>query len=235
MGIHRARAREEQTQEPPHLGKAFRPYRLGSAAKRGRTVELCLVAGIAALMSTGCAGAAAPGAGINPSQMTLTSPAFQHGAPIPHRFSAYGENVSPALNWSNLPAGTRSLALIMEDPDAPTERPFVHWVVYNIQASEEGLPEISSPTRPVLDAAATIRGARQGPTDVPETLEDFPRIGYFGPHPPLGPPHNYHFRLYALSSEPTLPAGLTASELREAMAGNILGEALLIGTYQATR
>lgn len=173
-----------------------------------------LVAGAAPLV------AQAPGSG----EIVLTSSAFEAGAPIPLRHSAYGENVSPAFSWSNLPEGTRSLALILDDPDAPTPEPFVHWVIYNIPASATGLPE-GLPTDATLSDPP---GAHQGPTGLN-------RPGYFGPRPPAGPVHNYQFTLYALSIEPNLPEGLGASELRAAIDGAILGQTTLIGTYQATQ
>lgn len=166
-------------------------------------------------------GAAAPAGGV----LTLTSTAFQEGTPIPLRNSAYGDNVSPAFSWSNVPAGTRSFALVLDDPDAGTS-PFVHWVIYNIPGSARGLPE-GLPTDAALTAPAQVAGARQGVTGLRRT-------GYFGPRPPAGPVHRYNFRLYALSSEPNLPEGLTRDTLMEAIADDILGQTTLMGTYQQT-
>jgi Raf kinase inhibitor-like YbhB/YbcL family protein len=176
------------------------------------------------LLGAGCAPGPAPAGGSGSGDIVLTSSAFGAGTPIPLRHSAYGENVSPALNWSNLPTGTRSLALILDDPDAPTPEPFVHWVIYNIPASATGLPE----GLPTDAALSNPQGADQGPSGLQ-------RPGYFGPRPPAGPVHNYRFNLYALSSEPNLPEGLGAAALREAISGDILGEVTLVGTYQATQ
>ncbi|MQA89827.1 MAG: YbhB/YbcL family Raf kinase inhibitor-like protein [Gemmatimonas sp.] len=167
------------------------------------------------------AGAGAPAS----AQIVLESSAFDAGEPIPLLHSAYGDNVSPALSWSNLPDGALSLALILDDPDAPTPEPFVHWVIYNIPASATGLPEGLPADETLADESVT--GATQGPSGLD-------RPGYFGPRPPAGPVHNYNFRLYALSSEPNLDGGLSADELREAISDDILGEATLIGTYQAS-
>lgn len=160
------------------------------------------------------------------SQMSLTSSAFEDGAPIPLRNSAYGENISPALSWSGVPAGTRSFALVLDDPDAPLPGGFVHWVVYNIPGSASRLPE-GLPADALLSAPVELEGTRQGITGLR-------RPGYFGPRPPAGNPHHYNFRLYALSSEPELAEGLTRDQLMDAINENILGEARLIGTYQTT-
>ncbi|MEX2583563.1 MAG: YbhB/YbcL family Raf kinase inhibitor-like protein [Gemmatimonadota bacterium] len=186
-----------------------------------------LVTAVALVGTVGCATGATSTAGAPAGTLMLTTPAFAAGEAIPLRFSAYGENVSPELNWSNLPAGTRSLALILDDPDAPTPEPFVHWVVYNIPASATGLPE-GLPTDARLATPADVAGAIQGPTGLG-------RPGYFGPRPPAGPVHNYNFRLYALRSEPNLPEGLGPDDLRDAISDDILGQATLVGTYQATQ
>jgi len=202
-----------------------------------RTSSGTLTAAVLLLLGAGCDPASPPveespplgaSTGVQepdpePAAIALTSSAFEPGAAIPLRHSAYGENVSPALGWSNLPEGTQSIALILDDPDAPTPEPFVHWVIYNIPASAAGLPE-GLPTEPTL---SDPEGAHQGPTGLQ-------RPGYFGPRPPAGPVHNYHFRLFALSLPPNLPEGLGAAELRDAISGSVLGEATLIGTYQAT-
>lgn len=143
--------------------------------------------------------------------MTLTSPAFAAGAAIPERFTCEGEDVSPALAWSGAPEGTRSFALICDDPDAPG-RTWVHWVVWDIAAETTSLPE-------------GFDGARQG-------LNDFRRTGYGGPCPPPGAPHRYFFKLYALDAALDLPARATKADLERALRGHVRAEAQLMGTYR---
>jgi Raf kinase inhibitor-like YbhB/YbcL family protein len=148
----------------------------------------------------------------------LTSSAFTEGAPIPAKYTCDGEDVSPPLKWSNLPQGTKSVALICDDPDAPLGT-WVHWVVYGIPATVTELPE-------GVPAVETIpNGARQG-------TNDFKRVGYGGPCPPKGRPHRYVFQLYALDAELQLSPGATKKDLVNAMKGHILAEGRLIGTYE---
>jgi Raf kinase inhibitor-like YbhB/YbcL family protein/uncharacterized protein (TIGR00297 family) len=148
----------------------------------------------------------------------ISSPSFDEGGTIPTRYTCDGENHSPALTWSDLPAGTRSLALIAEDPDAPSGV-FTHWVLYNLPPTLASLPEGLAKT-----VALTGVGT-QGENS-------FHRTGYDGPCPPPGAPHRYYFRLYALDSAPTLPAGMTAASLRsKAIQGHTLGEAEWVGRY----
>ncbi len=150
--------------------------------------------------------------------MIISSPSFKDGQPIPVKFSCLGENVSPALAWSGLPSGTKSLALITEDPDAPSGT-FTHWVIYNMPATLTGLPEKVTPT-PVVNGIGT-----QGNTS-------FNRTGYGGPCPPAGKPHRYFFKLFALDLDPQLPAGLTSAALQRSMQGHILAQAQWMGTFQ---
>ena len=118
----------------------------------------------------------------------VTSEAFAAEEMIPSKFTADGQNVSPKLQWGELPAGTRELALIVDDPDAPREQPFVHWVMYKIPPDADGLPE-HLPNQTQLDSPP---GAVQG-------KNSFGKIGYGGPAPPSGHgTHHYHFQLYAL-------------------------------------
>lgn len=153
--------------------------------------------------------------------MTITSPAFPHQGPIPKAHTCDGSNVSPALAWSAVPAGTKSLALIVDDPDAPDPKApkmtWVHWVLYNIPADSAGLGHGAS-TGPL-------------PTGTGEGLNDWRRTGYGGPCPPIGR-HRYFFTLYALGT--TLPNlnHPTKKQLLTAMEGHILARAELIGTYQ---
>ncbi len=152
--------------------------------------------------------------------MELKSAAFQPGAVIPAKYTCDGEDISPPLNWSDPPAGTKSLALISDDPDAPVGT-WVHWVIWNIPANARALEE-NLPKAPSL-----ANGAKQGTTD-------FRRIGYGGPCPPSGT-HRYFFKLYALDTTLNLPASTTKKDLEKAMDGHILAQAELIGKYQRRR
>ena len=149
--------------------------------------------------------------------MELKSTAFEPGGLIPAKYTCDGQDMSPPLTWSDPPAGTKSLALISDDPDAPVGT-WVHWVIWNIPADarafEENLPK----------AASLSNGARQGTTD-------FRRIGYGGPCPPSGT-HRYFFKLYALGTTLNLPASTTKKDLEQAMHGHILAQAELIGKYR---
>ena len=147
---------------------------------------------------------------------TLTSAAFQEGGAIPSRYTCDGEDLSPPLAWSEPPAGTRSVALISDDPDAPGKT-WVHWVLYHLPPTSQGLPE-GLPT-----AAQLPDGARQGTTD-------FGRSGYGGPCPPSGT-HRYVFTLYALETMLSLPPGATKRKVEGAMKGHVLAQATLMGTY----
>src|SRR5919199_74228 len=144
----------------------------------------------------------------------VSSPAFEPGGAIPQKYTGEGQNISPPLRWSEPPEGTRELALICDDPDAPRPTPFVHWVVYKIPANLRGFLEGST------------QGAVEGPNDAGRT-------GYSGPMPPVrGGVHHYHFRVYALDAELEAAANLTKDQLLEAMEGHILDEGELIGTYE---
>jgi Raf kinase inhibitor-like YbhB/YbcL family protein len=147
----------------------------------------------------------------------LTSTAFQKGEAIPKPYTGDGVDQSPALRWSEPPPGTKSLALICDDPDAPRGT-WVHWVLFNLPPQTRDLEE-SVPTTATLPS-----GAKQG-------KNDFGNIGYGGPAPPKGKPHHYFFKLYALSVSLDLPAGATKAELEKAMKGHILAEGELMGTY----
>jgi Raf kinase inhibitor-like YbhB/YbcL family protein len=156
--------------------------------------------------------------------LTVSSSAFKDGQPIPEEYTAYGKGRSIPLSWSNLPSGARSIAIIMDDPDAGTPRPFVHWVIYNILAGTKSL-ETGLPTKPRLDAP---KGALQGSNSKSST-------GYFGPRPPKGdPPHHYHIKVFALDQELKIEPGSDADTLLKAMSGHVLGRGQLIGTVQKT-
>lgn len=147
----------------------------------------------------------------------ITSDAFQNGEPIPRRHTCDGEDLSPPLRWTGVPEGTQSLVLIADDPDAPAGT-WVHWVLFNIPPEMEGLPEGVPPTETFDD------GRRHGTTD-------FRRPGYGGPCPPPGRPHRYFFRLYALDSRLDLPPGARRAQVDQAMAGHVLDQGELMGTY----
>ena len=142
---------------------------------------------------------------------TLTSPAFSEGKPIPARYTADGDNISPPLAIGGVPPGTKSLAMIMDDPDAPMGT-WVHWVVWNIPSAADQFPEDAAPA-----------GAVEG-------RNSWGRTGYGGPSPPLGT-HRYFFKLYALDIPLALPETTDKKGLLAAVEGHVLGRAQLTGTY----
>ena len=153
--------------------------------------------------------------------LTLSSPAFKPGAAMPSRYTCEGEDISPPLAWDGVPAGTKSLALIIDDPDAPDpkapKRVWVHWVLYNIPGTASSLAE----------------GARAGtlPKGTQEGVNDWKRAGYGGPCPPIGR-HRYFHKLYALDTKlPSLERS-SKTAVEAAMQGHALAEAQLVGTYQ---
>ena len=152
--------------------------------------------------------------------LSLTSSAFTPGAAIPSRYTCEGQNISPPLAWDGVPAGTKSLALIIDDPDAPDpkapKRVWVHWILYNLPTDSRGLAENAG-------RAGLPAGASQGLTDAKQT-------SYGGPCPPIGR-HRYFHKLYALDSALDLKQA-TKTELEAAMKGHVLAQAELIGTYQ---
>ncbi|MBE9126543.1 MULTISPECIES: YbhB/YbcL family Raf kinase inhibitor-like protein [unclassified Coleofasciculus] len=178
------------------------------------------VLGLAALFLVSCSSASnsSTQAETTPAQetMNLESPAFDTNEMIPSQYTCDGEDISPALNWDAPPTGTQSLALIVDDPDAPN-RTFVHWVAYDIAPEVRQLPE-GIPTQATL-----ANGGTQGEND-------FGNLGYGGPCPPSGT-HRYFFKLYALDRALGLESGATKAQLEAAMSGHILGSAELIGRY----
>ena len=153
--------------------------------------------------------------------LVVTSPAFEQGAEIPSLHTCEGRDVSPALAWTGVPARATSLVLIVDDPDAPDPRApkmtWVHWVLYNLPPTTQGLPE-------AVSASDLPQGTREG-------LNDWKRTGYGGPCPPIGR-HRYFHKLYALDRLlPDLGAPTKAS-LESAMQGHVLAQAGLMGTYQ---
>jgi Raf kinase inhibitor-like YbhB/YbcL family protein len=150
--------------------------------------------------------------------LSITSPAFDHEGEIPRKHTCEADDVAPALEWAGVPDGTKSLALIVDDPDAPDPRAprmvWVHWVLYDIPASAFGLPE----------GGALPPGAREGEND-------WHRTGYGGPCPPIGR-HRYFFKLFALDTELGDLGSPSKAALLDAMKGHVLAEAQLVGTYQ---
>lgn len=147
----------------------------------------------------------------------LTSPAFTSGDVIPRRYTCEGEDLSPPLHWSAAPAGTKSFALVADDPDAPVGT-WVHWVIYDLPHDLRGLPE-GVPAKDRLPD-----GTLQG-------VNDFKRVGYGGPCPPPGKPHRYDFRLYALDGRLNLKPRATKAQLLDACKGHVLAEAQLMGRF----
>jgi Raf kinase inhibitor-like YbhB/YbcL family protein len=146
------------------------------------------------------------------SDFALESSAFEHAKPIPARHTCEGEDLSPPLRWTNVPDGTRSLALIVDDPDAPSGV-FTHWVAWGLDPNVGELGE--------------------GEAAPSEGKNDFGASGYRGPCPPPGHgAHRYHFRLYALEAELVLGSGAAKTELEQAIEGHVLTTAELVGTYE---
>ena len=163
-----------------------------------------------------------------PDTIAVTSSIFDHHGTVPEENSAYGDNTSIDLSWSNLPAGTVQLAMICDDPKVVEigmmPEPFVHWGVYNFPASASGLP----PGMPA-DAQVSLAGL-EGTIN---GLNGTRRSGYFGPRPPVnGQLHAYHFRVYALDSDLGLEAGLNKAQLLEAIDGHVLATGMLMGHYE---
>ncbi len=150
--------------------------------------------------------------------LVVSSSAFQEGSEIPTKYTCEGQDVSPALTWSEPSAGAQSFTLIMDDPDAPVGV-FTHWVLFNLPVDSRGLPEAMPAQAQLPD------GSLQG-------KNDFGKIGYGGPCPPPGRAHRYQFTLYALDKPLDLKAGASKKQVIDAMQGHILAWGRLTGTYQ---
>ena len=150
-------------------------------------------------------------------QIEVKSKAFKEGSMIPKRYTCDGTDVSPPLAWTSVPEGTKSIALICDDPDAPVGT-WVHWVLFNLPADAKELPE-NVPPQKMLE-----NGGIQG-------TNDFRKIGYGGPCPPGGT-HRYYFKVYALDTALNLQAGITKAQLLKAMEGHIMAEGQLMGRYK---
>ena len=150
--------------------------------------------------------------------LQLTSTAFKNGEFIPDKYTGKDEDISPPLEWTDVPGGAKSFALISDDPDAPMGT-WVHWVLYDIPADKKNLPEGIKKDGVLPD------GSKQGMTN-------FGSIGYGGPYPPPGPAHRYFFKLYALGTKLDLKPGLTKKAFLEAIKGHIIAEAELMGKFK---
>jgi Raf kinase inhibitor-like YbhB/YbcL family protein len=153
----------------------------------------------------------------SPTKMELKSPAFENGAEIPREFTCDGEDVSPRLAWESAPAGAKTFALVVDDPDAPVGT-WVHWVFYDLPATTK-------------DLAAGVAADEKLPDGAKQGLNDFRKVGYGGPCPPPGPAHRYFFKLYALDAPTNLKPRATKQQLLDAIKGHILAEAELVGRY----
>ncbi len=149
--------------------------------------------------------------------LQVRSSAFREGGMIPQKYACDGEDISPPLSWEAVPEGTRSIALIMDDPDAPRGT-FVHWVLYDLPANVRELPE-NVPGDENLSS-----GARQG-------RNSLGKIGYGGPCPPSGT-HRYFFKVYALDAQTNLAPGKTKEDLLKTMEGHILAQGQIMGRYK---
>jgi Raf kinase inhibitor-like YbhB/YbcL family protein len=146
--------------------------------------------------------------------LKVTSPAVAPGERIPTKYTGEGENISPPLHWESVPDGTREFVLVCEDPDAPSDEPWVHWIVYGIPKERTSLPEANN--------GGGLAGANSWGDSV-----------YGGPMPPPGDgPHHYQFRVFAIDEPVSLPPGATKEQALEAIEGHILAEGELIGTYE---
>jgi Raf kinase inhibitor-like YbhB/YbcL family protein len=147
----------------------------------------------------------------------IRSASFSNGKSIPGRYTCDGANLSPQLQWQPAPAGTKSFAIVMDDPDAPIG--FTHWLVYNIPPGVRELAEGAS------TQGAMLQGSVEG-------MNNFGRSGYGGPCPPRGNPHHYVFRVYALDIRLDLSAGATRKQVDAAMSGHLVAQGQIVGTYQ---
>ena len=152
-----------------------------------------------------------------PSGIVVTSPAFDAGAAMPVRFTADGAGVSPPLRWTGVPAGTRSVAVLVEDADSPTPKPLVHAIVHDLPAGDGGLEE----------------GAMAGEGGAPVGRNSFLRSGWLPPDPPPGHgPHRYVFQVYALDLDPADAASPGRGDLVELMTGHVLATGTLVATFE---
>ncbi len=157
-------------------------------------------------------------------KLEVTSTAFAQGQPIPKKYTGEGADVSPPLSFSGVPKEARELALICDDPDAPTAEPWVHWVIYKIPPTATGLLEAVPKQVRLKEPVGALQGKNSWPAGQ--------NIGYRGPMPPPGSPHRYYFKLYALEAKLPVEPGLDKNTLLQEIRGHVLAEGQLMGTYE---
>lgn len=157
-------------------------------------------------------------------RIIVNSPTMRNGEMMPRQYTPDGRNLSPPITWSNLPPGTRQIAVLCEDFGAGNPPPWVHWIIYNIPATATGLPE-GVPITPSTPMPAGISGAVQG-------LNGWKLAMYRGPAPPAGKPHLYNFVVYALDAELNLRPNLTRELLLEAIEGHVIGRGEVVPIYE---
>jgi Raf kinase inhibitor-like YbhB/YbcL family protein len=172
---------------------------------------------LAGLVTAGCSQEPKSATG-HVVKIRLASVAFADGQPIPVKYTGDALDISPPLAWTNTPAGTKSFALIVDDPDAPAGD-WTHWMIYDLPPTTTALAE------DMFKVPQLRNGAKQG-------LNDFKKTGYGGPAPPPGKAHRYYFKLYALDTMTSLAPGAAKTNLLKAMDGHVLGEGRMMGTYQ---
>jgi Raf kinase inhibitor-like YbhB/YbcL family protein len=179
------------------------------AVRAARHLTLVLL-----FVSSGCL---IPGGRGGAPALDVSSDAFTRDGQIPVVYTCDGTNVSPPLSWGPVPQGTANIAILVTDPDAPSGT-FIHWVAYNIQPGTRAIP-------------AGASGKNVLPTGSVQGMNDMGRQGYWGPCPPKGKPHHYHFTVYALDSAITLTGKRDGRMLAEALAGHVLAQGELVGIY----
>jgi len=185
--------------------------------KRVRVVAIVLLSGLAAGVLVWHV--SQPAHGQARASIWVRSASFSAGGSIPRQYTCDGGDLSPQLEWQPAPDGTKSFAIVMEDPDAPFG--FTHWLVYNVAPGVHELPQGAS------THAASHQGAAEG-------TNSFGRLGYGGPCPPRGNPHHYVFTVYALNVRLDLPAGATRKQVDAAIGGHVVAQGQVVGTYQRT-
>jgi Raf kinase inhibitor-like YbhB/YbcL family protein len=202
-----------------------------SPSRRLAPLPLALLVPVIGILAAGCRSNTPPemqnisyniAATDGPVVIHVRSDNFDERREIPEEHSAYHEGVSPPLGWSGLPPFTRSVVLMVEDPDSKNPKPFVHWLVYNIPANVDDLPQGVPPGPTVPDIGLAAQGQNSAGS-----------VGYFGPKPPTGDPaHHYHFQVFAIDRILDLPPGATRAQLLHAMNGHVVGKGDLVGTYR---
>ena len=182
------------------------------------TLPILLLTGLLSTLVIMTRGEVAAQKGGGTMSLTISSTAFKDGGAIPKEYTCDGTDLSPPITWEGVPSGTKSFALIMDDPDAPVGT-FNHWVLYDLPAETKGLPEGVSKEPTLSD------GAKQG-------ISSFRRAGYGGPCPPRGPAHRYFFTLYALDIQTLgLSAKASKEEVENKIKGHVIGKAVIMGRY----